>query len=477
MGGSICNYNKEYQNVPTSYTNYKLIDDNFKRNKRHTYKYYANLIISTKYTNNSPDKEKNSKVKINNKNIDIFISNNNSSYCNNIETNNVFDSKKNHEENSQLEKIKHHFINNFRTKIKEFAEFISEEQFNEIDNNPIIKKLQENLNKNFFEAKNGENNTKNVEYFEFAILKFKKDKSIYKGTWNLQGKKEGFGILIDSLGNKYIGEWKNDQFHGKGEIEGNGIFYSTKNGYNYTGEFRHNKFNGKGILIYDDNTSYEGNFSEGYMNGEGNILFQDGSYYIGTFKNNNYNGKGKFFFKDGKRYNGDWKNSAIDGLGVFTWNDHTKYNGEYKNNMRDGNGVYSFGANLYDGFWVNNSPHGNGTLLYKGFRINGIFRYGKIVEIIETKAANRDIIEKLSSIKASEISEQKNHSKNSVSKFNTKLLSKSHFDIGMKLRSNKNNRLKMQQKSKEKDDIRHHKKYKSKSKPKEKSKNIEIIYN
>ena len=497
MGGSLCNCNKDYQNVPTSYTNYKLIDDNFKTKKRQTYKYYANLIVSTKYTNNTPDKEQNPKVEINPENKDVFISkNNSSSYLIKTEINNIFEPKKNPEKNSQLviiEKIKSNFINNFKIKIQEFADFISEEQFNEIDNNPIIKKLQENLTKNFFETKNDTNNKLNKEYFELEPLQFKKDKSIYKGSWNLQGKKEGFGILIDSQGNKYIGEWKNDQFHGKGqllsingdfyegdfifgEIEGNGIFYSSKNGYNYNGEFNHNKFHGKGVLIYDDETSYEGNFSEGYMNGEGNILFQDGSYYIGNFEKNNYNGKGKFFFKDGRRYNGDWKDNALDGLGVFTWNDRTKYNGEYKNNMRDGNGVYSFGANLYDGYWVNNTPHGNGTLLYEGLRIEGIFRYGKIVEIIERKAANRDIFEKFTLIKSSEISEQKNHSKNSLPKLYSTFVIQKKLDIPMQLKSNKNNiRLKLARKSKEKDDIRRNSKRKSKSKSKTKIINIEVI--
>ena len=130
------------------------------------------------------------------------------------------------------------------------------------------------------------------------------------------------------------------------------------------------------------------------MSGEGNLLFRDGSYYKGTFEKNNYNGKGIFNFQDGRKYNGDWKNSVIDGEGVFSWDDDTKYKGHYKNFVREGNGVYSFGANLYDGHWICGVPHGEGTLLNEGLRIVGEFRYGKMVEVIESKGVNRDISQK-----------------------------------------------------------------------------------
>ena len=114
----------------------------------------------------------------------------------------------------------------------------------------------------------------------------------------------------------------------------------------------------------------------------------------------------------------------MDGLGTFTWDEDTKYKGEYKNNKKEGNGVYSFGANLYDGYWVNNLPHGKGTLLNEGLRIEGNFRYGKIVEITEIKGANRDIITKFTLLnsKLNESSVQNNISKKSMPKVNMKLL-------------------------------------------------------
>ena len=84
----------------------------------------------------------------------------------------------------------------------------------------------------------------------------------------------------------------------------------------------------------------------------------------------------------------------MDGKGIFIWENKDKYKGDYKNNMRDGNGVYSFGCNLYDGGWVSEMMHGEGTLLYEGLRIVGKFRYGKILEIIEGKGVNKELTEK-----------------------------------------------------------------------------------
>ena len=411
MGVQICNCNKDNQNVPTTYTNIPIVDDNTINNRKHMNKYYSN-IKSTPKNKNYVSSVKNTNANTANK--DIFISKNNSSFFINIsDVNKIFEYMVIIKEDEELKKIKSNVIKNFDNKIKEFAEYISDVKFNEIEksiekNNPNNFAVNENKNKNIFESNININIDNLKKCFIRPALMFTKDNSIYKGSWNFQGKKEGYGIFIDSKGNKYIGEWKDDKFHGKGrlisingdfyegdfllgQIEGNGIYNSTKNGYHYIGEFKNNKFHGNGKLLFNDNTKYKGHFNEGYMEGEGNLLFNDGCFYTGDFSKNKYEGSGKFIFNNGRKYEGDWKNNAMHGFGVFTWEDFTKYKGEYKNNLRNGNGVYSFGANLYDGFWVNNLPHGEGVLLNEGLRIEGKFRYGKIVEAVNAKGANREI--------------------------------------------------------------------------------------
>ena len=448
MGGSICNYNKDNQCIPTSFTNLPISNENHKKNTKHPYKYYSQIKSAPNVIINNISQIKNNTKNKNiiNINKEIIKSKNvSNSDLNNIETNENGNSHiKNIKIELDFEKIKSDIIKKFDNEIKKFTEYISESKFNTFYNiKPITKQLKEYIDENF--DINNIINKKSSEIFSKPPLLFKKDKSIYKGSFNLKGKKEGFGILIDSSGNKYIGEWKNDLFHGKGilisingdfyqgnfisgRIEGNGIYYSSKNKYNYTGDFYNNKFDGKGKIIYEKNDTnniynyYEGDFSVGYMHGEGNLFFTDGSYYKGDFDKNYFEGDGTFIFQNGRKYTGNWKKNSMDGIGVFTWEDGTKYKGQYKNNMKQGNGVYSFGANLYDGVWMDNLPHGKGMLLNEGLRIEGIFSYGKIVEIINSKSANKDLFFKLSVINSNnEESVKRIYSKNSLPKFQTSL--------------------------------------------------------
>ena len=325
MGFSFCTCNKDNQNIPMSYTNLSLLDKNHNNHKN----FNPNINSSdlNQRLNNISEASKNININIININKEPinskkYSSNYNSSCINNNETNKLIDplnyrkqdvvkeesdakecdeeEEEEEEENIQipdpkLEEIKANVIKNFDNKISEFAEYLTDSKFEEMEKS-FMNKHEENLEKFSFKDSN---KNKYMECFTRPALLFKTDKSIYKGSWNFQGKKEGFGIFFDSKGNKYTGEWKEDKFDGKGrlisingdcydgdfksgQIEGHGMFISKIGGYNYLGDFKNNKFHGKGKLIYDDNTTYEGNFSRGYMVGEGNLLFRDGSYYKGN---------------------------------------------------------------------------------------------------------------------------------------------------------------------------------------------------
>ena len=52
-------------------------------------------------------------------------------------------------------------------------------------------------------------------------------------------------------GNRYVGEWKEDRFHGKGS-------FKYLNGDSYEGEWEMDKRSGKGIFISNNGEHYEG---------------------------------------------------------------------------------------------------------------------------------------------------------------------------------------------------------------------------
>ena len=313
-------------------------------------------------------------------------------------------SNKLEKEKQKQQKILDKKINKFDEAFKPHSEYISEDIFNKM-NEPIIDKIENNVLKYM-----KKNETKNDNLLERPPIKFISNNCIYKGTWNMKTfKKEGYGILFDENGNKYIGEFKNDKFEGKGLLisingdyfignwkngvmDGKGIFYSNEKKFKYEGNFADNKFNGNGKIIYDDKSYiFDGKFVDGLKEGKGKLIFENGSYYNGDFKEDYYWGEGEFCFENGRKYKGNWEKNEMSGKGTFIWDKDTKYEGEYKNNEKNGEGIYYFGKKYYSGKWVNNMPHDKGKIYIDSNNIiEAIFRYGKIISIHRRKSISKN---------------------------------------------------------------------------------------
>jgi len=83
-----------------------------------------------------------------------------------------------------------------------------------------------------------------------------------------------FGTFIDANGNKYVGEWKDDELHGQGT-------YTFASGAQYVGEYRDGKKNGQGTYTWADGSKYVGEYRDGKKNGQGTYTFADGGQYVG----------------------------------------------------------------------------------------------------------------------------------------------------------------------------------------------------
>tara|TARA_B100000886_G_scaffold337307_1_gene297756 strand:+ start:120 stop:929 length:810 start_codon:yes stop_codon:yes gene_type:complete len=77
---------------------------------------------------------------------------------------------------------------------------------------------------------------------------------IYKGYFD-NSEKNGSGTYENMLG-KYVGEFRNNRFHGHGE-------YFFKNGDHYSGEFKNGLENGNGEKIYKNGRVEKGVFKNG----------------------------------------------------------------------------------------------------------------------------------------------------------------------------------------------------------------------
>jgi hypothetical protein len=200
----------------------------------------------------------------------------------------------------------------------------------------------------------------------------------YKGEWNTNLKRNGYGVLIHTDGSRFEGFWENDNIHGfgryiyvngdiyegywaKSKAEGKGTLLKL-NGTNYNGDWKEDFQDGFGEEIFEGG-KYVGEFSKGMKCGKGKLYFSNETYYEGEFSNNTFNGRGEIKWNVGDTYKGEWINSKMDGFGIFRWRDGRKYIGEYREDKKDGFGVYYWSDNkYYSGFWKNGKREGPAKL-------------------------------------------------------------------------------------------------------------------
>jgi len=192
----------------------------------------------------------------------------------------------------------------------------------------------------------------------------KTDNSYYQGEVNDDMKPHGFGRMFTPT-YSYYGNWANGLQDGKGTH----TFEKNK----YTGEFKNGNYHGKGILCYHDelfkeNLYFEGIFVNGKKNGAGRIYSLDKSVNIKSVWKNGINADIVRPYCT-KHENGNiklkclYKNSNLIGPSSMYYDDGTiMYQGDY-NDAIVGNGIYYLKGDGYnielDGFFSQN--HFSGT--------------------------------------------------------------------------------------------------------------------
>ena len=164
--------------------------------------------------------------------------------------------------------------------------------------------------------------------------------------------------------NSNIGTLKNN----KREVRGM-MYYNS--GDKYEGDYKNDQRDGKGVYI-SDGYKYKGDFKKGLREGKGVIIYKTGDKYDGEWFDDMYNGKGVYYFKDGSKYDGNWKNNQPNGYGVFEYTNGEKYEGDFKNNIREGYGKYFYeNGNRYEGQYVDDKQEGVGTMFFNIGDIGG----------------------------------------------------------------------------------------------------------
>jgi hypothetical protein len=95
----------------------------------------------------------------------------------------------------------------------------------------------------------------------------------------------GQGTITYSNGKKYVGKFKNINYHSP--LRPSETFITT-NEKKYVGEFKDNMYNGQGTLTLSDGSKYEGEFNNGEFNGQGILITSTGKKTVGEWKDGNY---------------------------------------------------------------------------------------------------------------------------------------------------------------------------------------------
>ena len=86
-----------------------------------------------------------------------------------------------------------------------------------------------------------------------------------------------------------------------------------------------------GIYHYSDGERYEGEFKDDNFNGYGIKYKNNGDIFKSEFKDGIANGYGIFYFKNGDKYEGQFKNGLNYGYGIFYSSLGFKYKRFFKN--------------------------------------------------------------------------------------------------------------------------------------------------
>ena len=161
------------------------------------------------------------------------------------------------------------------------------------------------------------------------------------------------GVHHTALGT-YRGEFVNGKKHGQGQFQ-------YANGDVYVGEWRENLYHGFGVLTSADyrdagrllkGRCYRGEWVLGKREGTARFDLGDGTVYDGQFKANQYHGRGTMQYADGGSYTGDWAAGKQEGHGRREYANGDTYEGEVKAGRFWGVGTYWFAAGgSYKGEW------------------------------------------------------------------------------------------------------------------------------
>lgn len=152
---------------------------------------------------------------------------------------------------------------------------------------------------------------------------------------DLGRKKFGFSREeLETFGAYYEGQFKLYQRSGYGTI------YFPNTGERYIGQFSNDLFHGEGFRVWSDGSEYRGHWVNGQKSGQGEYVSPENLRYVGQWEAGRRNGRGVQEYANGDRYEGGWVNGMNGGMGTYHFADGSRYEGAWSRGSYDGSGTY-----------------------------------------------------------------------------------------------------------------------------------------
>ena len=71
-----------------------------------------------------------------------------------------------------------------------------------------------------------------------------------------------------------------------------------------------------GTFTFSNGDKYVGEFGDDELHGQGTATFANGNKYVGEYKDNERNGQGTFTFASGSKWVGEWENDNLNGYAI-----------------------------------------------------------------------------------------------------------------------------------------------------------------
>ena len=157
--------------------------------------------------------------------------------------------------------------------------------------------------------------------------------AVYMGEW-VSGLMEGYGMLIRQNRSVERGLFRNNN------LQSGELIQQYSEGKTYIGDILHYSAHGSGLMLDSDGTIYSGNWQYGSRFGSGLLTYPNLDFLVGNFTGLVLDsGHALFTYSNGDKFYGEIQHGERVGCGAYLWQNGSVYSGQWTHDAMTGSGL------------------------------------------------------------------------------------------------------------------------------------------